>query len=143
MVVAVAALHQHIQARNRLPLELGAAGGAVEIADLLAGVAIVLEAAAVLGHAGDAKQQGVVDRPGDEGLGAAVAIGAHVSVEASAVAAGRAVADEVDGAAGGVAAVQGALGSAQHLHPRQVEDLAGGLDRERIGHLVDIDAHRG
>ncbi|MNS42524.1 hypothetical protein D3C72_749040 [compost metagenome] len=56
---------------------------------------------------------------------------------------GRAFGDEADGAAGGVAAVEGALRSAQDLDPVDVEDQALGHDRDRIGDLVHIDADGG
>ncbi|MNI44995.1 hypothetical protein D3C73_993960 [compost metagenome] len=56
---------------------------------------------------------------------------------------GRAFGNEADGAAGGVAAVQGALRAAQHLDPVDVEDQPLGHDRDRIGDLVHIDADGG
>ena len=140
-VAAVMSLQQHVE-RAALVGELAAHTGAVGVAERAAGGPVVLEAAALLRPCCDPRREAVAERPRDVALAAEQAEAAVIGVHAQREPVGRLAGDESDRAGGRVAAVERALRPAQHLDPSEVEQQALRLDREGLGHLVDIDTDR-
>ncbi|MNE07107.1 hypothetical protein D3C80_997140 [compost metagenome] len=101
---------------------------------------MVLPGAALFGDGGQAAQQVGRDLTRDIALDLVAVERAVLGVEAGAEVGGRGVGDDVDGAAGGVAAIEGALRAAQHLHAGDVEQGALCGHRIGVGDFIDIDA---
>ncbi|MNS56350.1 hypothetical protein D3C72_892060 [compost metagenome] len=123
-----------------VPGQTAAHGGLVEVAQLLAGVAMVLPGAALFGDGGQAAQQVGSDLARNIALDLVAVVAAVFGVEAGLEVGRRGVGDDVDGAAGGVAAIEGALRAAQHLHAGDVEQGALCGHRIGVGDFIDIDA---
>src|SRR5690606_28297682 len=123
-----------------VPGQAAANGGLVQVAQLFAGVAMVLPGAALFGDGGQAAQQVRRDLARDIALDLEAVEGPVFGVEAGAEVGRGRIGDDVDGAAGGVAAVKRALRSAQDLQTGDVEHRALGGHGIGVGHFVDVDA---
>src|SRR5690606_36356403 len=123
-----------------VPGQAAANGGLVQVAPLFAGVAVILPGAALFGDGGETAQQGRGALARDIALDLIAVEGSVFGVETGAEIGGRSVGDDVDRAAGGVAAVQRALRPAQDLHAGDVEQSALRGHGVRVGHFIDIDA---
>ncbi|MND85233.1 hypothetical protein D3C80_771490 [compost metagenome] len=143
LVDAAVDVEQQGQAFAGVPGQQGAGAGAVGVAERFAGRTVALPGAALFGRDGQASAQAARQGTGDIAFASEQVMAAPFSHQAGRQLLCRALGDEADGAAGGVAAVEGALRSAQDLDPVDVEDQALGHDRDRIGDLVHIDADGG
>src|SRR5690606_1965738 len=95
------------------PFQQGAGARAVGVAQTFARVAVSLPGAALLSRDGQTATQGFGQRTGDIALAPEQVVAAPFGHQPGGQFFGRAFGDEADGAAGGAAAVQGALRPAQ------------------------------
>ena len=91
---------------------------------------------------GDPRRDLVGQRPGDRGAGPNRVVVAIGQLSRAGEAVGRRLGDDVDHAAGGVAAVERTLRPFQHLDAVDIHQLLGRIDRPRQIDAVDIDGDR-
>ena len=142
-IAGEADIEGHVHLVRRLPGEDAAQGPVVDgptAGD--AGVEVLDVAVGLFLHPRQARLQPVGDRAGDRTLDVEVLIAARAHGQVRLEVPGGLVGDELDGAAGGVAAEQGALRPAQHLDPLQVEQGEARRDEGAGIAVVLIDGHR-
>ena len=125
-----------------IPLQLAANRDLVFVAQGLSGDAIALPRAALFRCHGEPSRQPVGNAAGHEPFRVDFIVRAIFQRESRMRVRGGTIADEIDLAAGGIAAVQGALRTAQHFNAIDVEQLALSLDRQRERDAVQAHAHR-
>ena len=126
---------------RRIPLQLAANRDLVFVAQRLSGDPIALPRTALFGGHGEPSRQPVGDAAGHEPFRVDLIVRAVFQRESRMRVRGGAIADEIDLAAGGIAAIQGALRTAQHFNAIDVEQLALSLDRQRERDAVQAHAH--
>uniref|UniRef100_A0A0N4Z2S7 Ketoacyl_synth_N domain-containing protein n=1 Tax=Parastrongyloides trichosuri TaxID=131310 RepID=A0A0N4Z2S7_PARTI len=143
LVDAAVDVQQEGQAVARGPIQQGAGAGAVGVAQALASDAVALPGAALFCRDRQSAAQALGQRAGDIALGAELVLAAPFGHQTGGQLVRGTLGHEADGPAGGVAAIEGALRTAQDLDAIDVEDQALRHDRDRIGDLVHIDADGG
>ena len=144
VLVVVLAAQQDVERIAEIELQLCARHLAVEIVDLTAGDRVLAEAVAILALDRDPPQYPVrPERAAQRTLEVDVVV---ITVGEPRVAAqflGRLGGDQVDRAADGIAAVQGALGPAQHLDALEVEERSELRLRARDDRAVHVQRDTG
>ena len=126
---------------RRIPLQLAANRDLVFVAQRLSGDAIALPRAALFRCHGEPSRQPVGNAAGHEPIRVDLIVRAVFQRESRMRVRSGAIADEIDLATGGIAAIQGALRTAQHFNAIDVEQLALGLDGQRERDAVQAHAH--
>src|SRR5690606_5814227 len=120
---------------------LAEAGPARAVRVAVAGVVAV--AVVLTGAVGDARRQLLADDGQvDHGLHLAAVVVAGVGLDVALELPGGVVGGDIEGAPGGVAAKQGALGAPQDLHLLDVEHVEVAPGGASVIHPVDVGAHR-
>ena len=124
----------------RVPLQLTANRDLVFVAERLAGDPIALPCSALFRRDREPSQQPVGNAAGHEAISVELIVRPILQRESRVRVRGGPIADEINFAARGVAAVQGALRTAQHFNAVNVEQLPLSLDGQSERNTIQANA---